>query len=148
MSFTPYIQEDENCIEDDDEETISTYSSLVSDDAADNEDIPHSRAQRCSLTRSDGREAVFGQMKSPTSPDRRGITREAGLSLLISPRARELRRRRPAEKNSAIPPRAPVFGSVMEDSSSESMDQAPARPRREKSRDQDSWPNVMIQHKR
>ena len=146
---------------DDDEETISICSSVVSEETLEfvpSRQLVRKPVRRCGgLTRSDGRESVL----APSSPSRQSVSADmATLSsgmLLSSPRARELRRRRPVNNSSSssYKPsfRAPlVSGDDDDDSSSSSSDdelvivapdQAPACPRRANSSDRDSWPNLI-----
>ena len=127
MPSTQHYEDDEITLEDD-EETISVCSSVVSEETLDFvPSRPVRRSLRSGLMRSDGREAVSGQRPSGLPPT------EPGHALLMSPRARELKRRRPPQK-------LPSVTLVSENSLDEMADHAPSCPRRELSRDGDSWP--------
>ena len=131
MPSSHYEEDDEITLEDD--ETISFCSSVISEEMLD---IARSRpvrlSQRRGLFRSDGREAVVGQRQSGFRPI------EPGQVLQASPRVQELKRRRPTY-NSTSSPSLPTVTLVSEDSPNERVDQVPSCPRREKSRDRDSW---------
>eukprot|EP00977_Amphora_coffeiformis_P025444 scaffold19879_cov174-Amphora_coffeaeformis.AAC.1 len=136
MPSSKYEESDDEFTLEDDEETISVCSSVISEETLDI--VPPRiarRSHRRGLTRSDGREAVLGLRPSSFR------NAEPGQTLLASPRARELKRRRPVN-NSSTQSSLPTVTLVSEDSLNEMADQAPSCPRREKSRDGESWPTL------